>query len=48
MRVLDKDMNVIIEREYTRPIVCHATALHYQQKLSMCDESKLIVSNPND
>ena len=47
MRVLDKDMNVIIEREYTRPAVCHATTLHRQSKRSMCDRSKLIVSNPN-
>ena len=47
MRVLDKDMNVIIEREYTHPAVCHATTLHHQSKRSMCNSSKLIVSNPN-
>lgn len=47
MRVLDKDMNIIIEREYTRPAVCHATTLHRHSKRSMCDRSKLIVSNPS-
>ncbi len=45
MRVLDKDMNVIIERDYTRPAVCHATTLHHQSKRSLCDKSKLIVAN---
>lgn len=47
MRVLDKDMNVIIERDYARPAVCHATTLHHQSKRSLCDRSKLIVANPN-
>ena len=47
MRVLDKDMNVIIERDYTRPAVCHATTLHHQSKRFLCDKSKLIVANPN-
>lgn len=30
MRVLDKDMHVIMEREYTRPAVCHSGLMRYR------------------